>query len=185
MRSILLVRHGPVAVKAPGLLSFEAFCAHVAAYERSGLEPEAQPPARLAQLMCTATAVFASDAPRVADTLARLDLSPDVIETDFREAPPEAPRLPLRLPELGWLALARARGAFDPALAEARRDLHRRAARCAEQLIAAAADSPAALVGHGWFNAAVGRALVVRNWRKIEGPGFGRPWGHVIYAPAK
>lgn len=132
--------------------------------------------------MSAATTVFASDAPRVADTLARLGAQAAVTDADFREAPPLAPRLPGHWPAIVWLALARARGEFDPALAEARNDLRRRAALCAERLAESSARGSVALVGHGWFNRYVAQALAARGWRKARGPGFGRPWGHVSYA---
>lgn len=184
MTSILLIRHGPVALKASGLLSFEAFCAHLDAYERAGVDPGAATPATLARLAQGAVRVFASDAPRVGDTLKRLGVVADISDSEFREAPPLAPDIPLRLPALAWLALARARGAFDPGLATARADLRHRAEGCAIRLTDAASDGAVALVGHGWFNRYVGAALTNRGWRKSAGPGFGRTWGYAVYADA-
>ena len=180
MPSIILVRHGPVAVKASGLLSFGEFCAHIEAYELSGIAAGARAPDEVALLVRGATKVFASDAPRVSDSLARIGVAAGVTEARFREAPPLAPSLPLRLPAIIWLALARARGEFDPALAEARADLTRRATRCAETLDDASAQGAVALIGHGWFN----RYVASRGWRKTRGPGVGRPWGHLVLSPA-
>lgn len=179
MRKIVLVRHGPVALKASGLLSFEAFGAFIDAYESSGLADGAPPPEKLSGQLAEVATVLASDAPRVLETLARLDLQADVVAADFREAPPVAPRTRLRLPVLAWVALARARGEFSPALADARDDLRRRAAACAERLADAGQSGPAALVGHGWFNRYVAAALTARGWRKADGPGFARPWGYL------
>ncbi|WP_442756424.1 hypothetical protein ACNHKD_07365 [Methylocystis sp. JAN1] len=179
MRKIVLVRHGPVALKATGLLSFEAFGVFVDAYESAGLAESARPPESLSKQLADVAAVLASDAPRVRETLARLDLRADVVAPDFREAPPVAPRTSLRLPVFAWLALARARGEFSPALAEARHGLRRRAGACAERLAAASESGPAALVGHGWFNRYVAAALAARGWRKADGPGFAHPWGYL------
>lgn len=178
---ILLVRHGPVALKASGLLSFQAFCNYIDAYERAGLAADAVTPAPLARLAQGAARVFASDAPRVADTLKRLGVAADVSDAAFREAPPLAPDLPLRLPALAWLALARARGAFDPALAAPRDALRRRAEGCARRLIVAATDGNVALVGHGWFNRHVAADLIAKGWRRTAGPGFGRAWGYALF----
>jgi broad specificity phosphatase PhoE len=181
LSSIILVRHGPVAYKTTGLLSFAAFRAYIDAYELSGVEAGARPPERTAQLLSGASTVFASDAPRVFDTLARLGVEATVADAEFREAPPLAPHLPLRLPAVAWLALARVRGEFDPALAPARDDLRRRAGNCAGRLIEASAQGDVALVGHGWFNRYVARALAGRGRRKTSGSGFHRPWGYLIF----
>jgi broad specificity phosphatase PhoE len=181
LSDIVLIRHGPVALKATGLLSFQAFARHIAAYELAGVSPEATPPAPLVTRVRRAETVFASDAVRVIDTLSRLGVTADFFDSAFREAPPDAPALPLLLPEIGWLALARARGAFSPALSEARADLRRRAQASAERLIGAAAQGDVALIGHGWFNRAVAGALAERGWRRIDGPGFGRPWGFASF----
>lgn len=181
MPSIILVRHGPVALKAPGLLSFQAFRSYIDAYEHSGIEPSSRPPEALARLVCGAPSVFASDALRVTETLARLGAKAHVADSAFREAPPLAPDLPLILPAVLWLALARARGEFDPALAAERDGLRRRAGECCERLLAASAGGDVALVGHGWFNRYAALALAARGWRKTGGPGFGRPWGYAIF----
>jgi hypothetical protein len=181
LSSIILVRHGPVALKASGLLSFPAFRSYIDAYEHSGIDPSTRPPEGLAPLVCCASIVFASDAPRVTETLTRLGAKSHVTESAFREAPPLAPELPLILPAVLWLALARARGEFDPALAAERDGLRRRAGECCERLLAASTEGDVALVGHGWFNRNVALALAIRGWRKIGGTGFGRPWGHAIF----
>lgn len=162
-------------------MSFQGFARYIAAYELAGIEPEAQPPESLAVLARRAGSVFASDAPRVIDTLARLGVTANFLDAAFREAPPEAPKLPLYLPAIGWLALARARGAFSPTLNDARADLMRRADSCANRLIAAAGDQNVALIAHGWFNRYVAAALAQRGWRKAEGPGFGRAWGFAVF----
>lgn len=154
-------------------MSFAAFRAYIDAYELSGVEAGARPPERTAQLLSGASTVF--------DTLARLGVEATVADAEFREAPPLAPHLPLRLPVVAWLALARVRGEFDPALAPARDDLRRRAGNCAGKLIEASAQGDVALVGHGWFNRYVARALAGRGRRKTSGSGFHRPWGYLIF----
>ena len=179
MPSIILVRHGPVALKASGLFSYGAFCRFIETYEQSCLAPDVKPPEELIRLLRPTTHIFASDAPRVTDTLCRLGLKADVTDQSFREAPPLAPRLPIKLPIIGWLALARARGVVDPALKAERDDLQRRSAACAERLILATASGPAALVGHGWFNRHVVTELIANGWRKTGGPGFAKPFGYV------
>lgn len=106
-------------------------------------------------------------------------MTADVVDVSFREAPPRAPCLPGQWPEIVWLALARARGALDPALAPARADPRQRAEICCALLAAAAAGGDVALVGHGWFNRAVASRLVAKCWRKTGGSGFARPYGYL------
>ena len=185
MPSIILIRHGPVALKASGLLSFEGFRRYCDAYELSGLEPDAEPPRELARLVRAAKCVFASDAPRVIDTLAGLGVAADVVDAAFREAPPQAPQLPIQLPMIVWLALARARGVLDPALTREREDLRLRSATCAEMLIDATAAGPVMLAGHGWFNRHVAATLVKNGWRGFAGPGFAKPFGYKIFASVR
>jgi broad specificity phosphatase PhoE len=174
---IVLVRHGPVALKASGLLSFEGFSRYIATYELSGIDPDTQPSEALRARVRSAATIFASDAPRVIDTLARMGVTADTLDPAFREAPPIAPKLPLLLPAIGWLALARARGEVSPTLREARAALVRRAESCAMRLAAASEKGDVALIGHGWFNRYVAQALIAQGWQKPEGPGFRRPWG--------
>lgn len=160
-------------------MSFGAFQAYIDSYESSGLGEGERPPEALISQFAGVATVFASDAQRVAETLGRLGLRPDFVSSDLREAPPVAPRAPLRLPAIVWLGLARARGEFSPRFAKARDDLRRRAAVCADQLDGASQLGPAALVGHGWFNRYVAAALTAQGWRKADGPGFARPWGYL------
>ncbi len=160
-------------------MSYTAFAAFVSAYEASSLEPNARPPSPLISMIRGASRIYASDAPRVTETLSRLGVTADVVDASFREAPPHAPYLPGQWPEIVWLALARARGAFDPTLAAARADLRRRAGACCDQLADSAGHGDVALVGHGWFNRAVARRLAAQGWRKTGGPGFARPWGYL------
>lgn len=164
-------------------MSFREFCAYIDAYERAGIEADALPPEEVARLVGGAATVLASDAPRVSETLARLGVTADVSESAFREAPPLTPNLPLKLPAIAWMILARARGEFSPALAGARDDLRSRAGQCAERLLEASAQGDVALVGHGWFNRYVARTLAGRGWRQTAGPGFDRPWGYLIFSP--
>jgi broad specificity phosphatase PhoE len=182
LSSIVLIRHGPVAVKASGLLSFQAFAAFISAYEEAGIEACARPPAQLIPILRRVSRIYASDAPRVTETLSRLGVTADVVDASYREAPPRAPRLPGQWPEIVWLALARARGAFDPALAPARADLRRRVRICCDELREAALQGDVALIGHGWFNRAVAKDLAAEGWRQT-GPGFRRPWGHLALSP--
>jgi len=180
---ILLARHGPVALPASGLFSFADFARYVAEYEQSGLVPGAVPPSALREALGDAR-VFASDAPRVSDTLARLGVTAQTASADWREAPPDAPHLSVPLPVAIWLALARLRGALDPNLSDARAALEQRAQACAGFLCAQAQDGPVALVGHGWFNRSTAQALIRRGWRRSAGPGFARPWGFALFVAA-
>lgn len=94
-----------------------------------------------------------------------------------------APPLPIKLPVIAWLALARARGAFDPALQTERDDLRLRSSACASKLILASTSGPVTLVGHGWFNRHVVQKLIANGWRRTDGSGFAKPFGYLILSP--
>lgn len=179
--SILLVRHGPVALDAPGLLSRDAFLRYVEAYERADLRSDARPLDVLARNLAARAEIFASDAPRVSESLALLGLGREaVVDPLFGEESHSAPHLSGRWPLIVWFALSRGAGVFHPEEADARRKMRERAQRAAGLLTAAAKRGPVALVGHGWFNRAITRALAKRAWRRIEVHGGSAPWSHVV-----
>jgi hypothetical protein len=188
MPSIVLVRHGPVALQAPGLLSFQEFVDYCALYERSGIAPETKPPAHTIALFRNAAKVFASTAVRARQSVGVLGVEEAVFDPCFCEEPNIPPALAGRWPLTFWFAASRGRGAFYPTEAEARQAMRRRARTAAQILDAAAQQGTAALVGHGWFNRAIARALAEDGWRRVgrsPAPSFGRvagPWGCAMFA---
>lgn len=179
--SILIARHGPVALDAPGFLLRDEFLRFVDAYERAGLRDDARPPDNLAQRVNGAAAIHASAAPRVADSLKALRLEREaIVDPLFGEEPLSVPRLAGRLPLFVWFSLSRGAGAFHPNEAGTRAVMRLRAERAAARLAASASSGPVALVGHGWFNRAIVRALAEKGWRPTEAQGGSAPWSHVV-----
>jgi hypothetical protein len=180
--SIILVRHGPVALRAPGLLSRDVFLRYVAAYEAAGLRPDARPPDVLSEKLNACSEIFASDAPRVAKSIKLLGLRREaIVDPLFGEELHSVPNLSGRWPLIVWFALSRGNGLFHPRQDAARRKLRERAILAAGRLIRAAEQGPAALIGHGWFNHAVGASLKTRGWRRSGGAGGSAPWGLVVF----
>jgi broad specificity phosphatase PhoE len=185
---IILIRHGPVALKASGLLSFEDFCRFVEQYEAAGLCKGAPPPA-LTEALGAVERVLVSDARRAVESAQALGLEDRAdIDPVFREEPNVAPQVFGRWPLIVWFSLSRGAEAFHPARGSARGAMTLRAQAAARLLIDVAKDGPAALVGHGWFNRAISRALAENGWRRARSHGgpssLGRvsaPWGHVIF----
>ncbi|QGM98101.1 hypothetical protein [Methylocystis parvus] len=189
MASIILVRHGPVALQAPGLLSFQEFVDYCEAYERSGLAPRAQAPGETVARLRDVCAAFASTTMRARESARALGLERAVFDSCFSEEPNVAPRIAGRWPLIFWFAASRGRGAYHPAAERARDAMRRRARIAAQILIGASATGPAALVGHGWFNREIARALAEDGWRVARGatPSFGRvaaPWGCAVFERA-
>lgn len=187
MRSIFLVRHGPVALKAPGLLSFPEFVDYCDKYELSGIAPGAPPPNQTVALVRNATSIFASPATRARQSIDALGVEGAIFDSRFREEPNVAPSIAGRWPLIFWFAASRGRGAFHPAAALARDEMRRRARAAAAILSDATADGTAALIGHGWFNRAIARALTADNWRRTRPEaaaslgGVANPWGYAVF----
>jgi broad specificity phosphatase PhoE len=189
MPSIVLVRHGPVALKAPGLLSFQDFIRYCDDYELSGLATMTSPPGTTADIVRRAACVFASPAPRAIESARALGAGDRVVfDSCFREEPNLAAPLRGRWPLIVWFAASRASGAFHPAHGGARTEMQRRAEAAAQKLIRATSQGPTVLVGHGWFNRAIAHALAEDGWRRVgrsPAASFGRiarPWGCAMLA---
>jgi broad specificity phosphatase PhoE len=173
--SILLVRHGPVALTAPGLLTRAGFLDHAEAYERAGLSPDTLAPEGLVRRVQDAENVFVSPALRALESMKMLDpRRKPFIDPVFSEQPHTVPELAGRWPLLVWFALERATGAFHPGEAPSRLAMRQRAEKAAALLIEATQRGSTVLVGHGWFNRALAKALEQKGWRRSELQG--RSW---------
>jgi broad specificity phosphatase PhoE len=188
MASILIARHGPVALAKPQFPTRAEFAAYVAAYEQSGLRAGALPGEDLRRRVRQAALVFTSPAPRAQQSLKLI--APErrpIVDAVFGEEPQMIPRIGGRWPLLAWFALARGAGAFHPQAAESRRIMRARAQRAADLLTAASANGDVALIGHGWFNRAIVGALAESDWRRAAAgreAALGRvsaEWGYAIY----
>lgn len=189
LSSILLARHGSVALPAPRFPTRGEFSDYVDAYERFGIHSDAQPPEGLIRRVRNAETVFTSPARRAAESLKLLhpERMP-VIDPVFAEEPHIIPSLAGRWPLLVWFSLERGLGAFHPRETRSRDAMRLRADMAANLLIAATGRGPVVLIGHGWFNRAIAFALSQMGWRRAEtfgGTGtFGSvatTWGHTVF----
>ena len=195
MSTILIARHGPVALPAPRFPSRDEFDAYVRAYETAALT-QAPPPPDLARRIQSASTLFASASPRSLLSASRLAPARiPIVDSLFGEEPQIIPQIGGRWPLICWFSLARGMETFHPREA-ARRDALRRRAEAAAQILIDAAqqgsaqENSAALIGHGWFNRAITRALHQSNWRRLDisaGSGaLGRVSavsGYAVFAP--
>lgn len=189
MTSILLVRHGPVALTAPRLPTRDEFTNYVDAYERKGLRADACPPDGIMRRVRDAGSVFVSPTLRAAESVKLLDPEREpIINPVFSEEPQTVPQLAGRWPLLFWFTLTRGLGTFHPAETQVRHAMRLRADKAANLLIAATERGSVVLIGHGWFNRAIALALSQMGWRRAETCGgsgtFGRvsaTWGYVRF----
>lgn len=189
MSSILISRHGPVALPKPAFPTQEEFKTYLDDYERSGIAANASPPKELIQHICNAVTIFSSPSLRAIESLRLLDSRrAPIVDPVFCEEPQIVPNLGGRWPLLLWFSLTRGLGAFHPAELGSRNAMRRRAEEAANLLIAATDRGPVALIAHGWFNRAIAVALSQNGWRRAATSKghqtFGRvssTWGYVVF----
>lgn len=176
---IVLVRHGRVALPSPRLASRQDMLAYVDDYDRAPLCREQMIDPELTALLADDVAIFSSTSGRAMDTARLLAPGCSVAAVElFGEEPLDGlPHLPGRAPSVVWLVLARLAGVLRSDL---RARMHRRAGEAATTLIAAS-QGGCALVGHGWFNRAIGRALRQRGWRLTSRSGGSAPLSYAVY----
>jgi broad specificity phosphatase PhoE len=156
----------------------------IAAYDQAGVHVDAIPPASLAAAS-TAAIVFASSLARAQSSAHALGHVAPRVDALFREAALPFPgsrclRCP-RLPPALWAVLLRlawlcgyARGADALAIVQ------QRARTASAELIAAAADGPVLLVGHGIMNRLIARELRSAGWTATGRHGSAH-WGIARY----
>jgi broad specificity phosphatase PhoE len=180
-----------VNLAAPTLVTRDEFIGFVNDYEFAGLRQEA-PPDFLVRHVRNASAVFVSPSLRARQSLQLLHPERNAeMNAVFSEEPLVIPQLPGRWPLFVWFILARGMGAFDPRQSDVRRNCHLRAQAAANCLVAAAQTGPVALIGHGWFNRTISKALRRQNWRRVDASGgistggASRNWGYVMFELSK
>ncbi|HRK72341.1 MAG TPA: histidine phosphatase family protein [Micropepsaceae bacterium] len=181
---IILVRHGEPKVDQQRWIGHKGFMAFMDAYRDAGLTPESAPPDHLAELTRGMTRVFTSELPRSIDSARALLPDAEFISDEvFTEAPLAPPRIPgLRLKVPGWAVVSRVawHGGYSPRI-ENFRQARRRAQKALHILLdAAAEDGAAVLVGHGYFNAILGRMLRLKGFART-GSHRAEFWNTVIY----
>jgi broad specificity phosphatase PhoE len=156
---IVLVRHGRSAHVHTGWIDGEGFARWREAYEAAGIDERDTPPRELQTLASAAGLVVASDALRAIESARLLAPRKDVVTSPLlREIALVPPKIPFRMPLLGWaLTLFRMRATEQE---------HQRARDAASWLVALAAQhEQVVVVTHGGFRIALASALAARGWR--------------------
>lgn len=181
---IILVRHGEPKVDQQRWIGHKGFMAFMDAYRDAGLTPESAPPEHLASLTRGISRVFTSELARSIDSARALLPDAEFISDKvFTESPLAPPRIPgLRLKAPGWAVVSRVawHGGYSPRI-ENFRQSRRRAQKALHILLdAAAQDGTVVLVGHGYFNAILGRMLRLKGFSRT-GSHRAEFWNTVVY----
>ena len=182
---IVLVRHGRPAMGRSRWIGHAAFAAYIDDYQAAGLDQGSAPPDELLAEVKGIKRVFTSELQRSIDSARVLLPKAELVSTPlFTESPLASPRVPaLRLKAPAWAVMSRIawHGGFRPGIESYGQSKHR--ARKALELLVGEAETEgkAVLVAHGYFNAILGRALVQRGWRKVQGAHRVKFWNAVIY----
>jgi broad specificity phosphatase PhoE len=169
---IVLVRHGRPDCDRPARLDRDGFVAWLGRYRVARVTERA--PAGV-----EAAVVLSSGLARAIDSAALL--APSVAakaEPLFDEVETAVPAVGLTLPLAAWLGLARVAWMGGAYSMEPVGVAGRRAERAAERLLAAAVAGDVVMVGHGWMNRMIARALARRGLRRRETNGSAY-WGQI------
>ena len=166
---VLLIRHGPSSHK-PGFTPVRAedMLHWRDAYDRAGIDANAQPPASLAAAVARCDLVISSDLPRALESAQRLCAGRAIHHSELlRESALPIPALAVRLPVLAWETLATIHWGYrilrraDATPAELQR-----VANAATWIHEVARNSPSiAVVTHGVFRKLLARHLQESGWQ--------------------
>lgn len=179
--TIVVIRHGRVAIASDVLFSREDFLRYVEDYDAAPLCSDSRPPEELLERLRLARRLFASELPRARESSRILFLDRDIrYDAMFNEEPHHlVPRLPFRMPLLAWFAWSRFGEAMSPSL---HRAVAARGSIAAKRLIVEAHHGPTALIGHGWFNRVIARSLIESGWRCSLRHGGSEPWSFRVFS---
>lgn len=184
---IVLMRHGEPefsAQQGPARVKATEMPGWIAGYDASGVTGEPDCHAVLADKR--RAFIISSPLPRARASLQAMNLTPDLIADDLREAPLPVLNLPwLRLSPQAWLVLFRLCW-LSGALAgpESKKQTMQRAEKMAHMLIAQAQQHERVLsMGHGVINRLIARELEKAGWAKREHTGNGY-WSSVTFTAA-
>lgn len=184
---IVLVRHGEPefsAQQGSSRVKATHMPGWIAGYDASGVIGEPDCHAILADTR--RTFVISSPLPRARASLQAMNLTPDLVADDLREAPLPVVNLPwIQFSPQAWLVLFRLCW-LSGALAgpEAKKQTMQRAEKMAHTLIAHAQQHERVLsMGHGVINRLIARELEKAGWVKGEHTGSGY-WSSVTFTAA-
>lgn len=183
MRRIVLVRHGPVALRERRWIPAARVKAWIARYDEADLSNTAVPAAVLA-MAAGCAALVASPLRRSRQSVERLAPGRDVLVHDlFAEAGLPLPACPwLAMPIPAWALLLRIGWYLGWSTGgESRRDAMARAGRAADLLQRLSERHGSVLhVGHGILLSHIGTRLRARGWRTADRPIAGH-WAMRVY----
>lgn len=184
---IVLVRHGEPefsAQQGSARVKATQMPVWIAGYDASGITGKPDCHAVLADKRHAF--IISSPLPRARASLQAMNLTPDLIADDLREAPLLVFNLPfLRLSPQAWLVLFRLCW-LSGALAgpESKKQTVQRAEKMAHMLIAQAQQHERVIsMGHGVINRLIARELEKAGWAKREHTGNGY-WSSVTFTAA-
>jgi broad specificity phosphatase PhoE len=176
-RRIHLARHAPSVADRPDRFDSSAWRGFLASYDTHGLREDVAIEPDLIRAASASVLLIHGPLRRAVETVDLLRRAMEkrlpAIEVwpEIAEAPQPAPHLPaLRLTQDGWDVLTRcawllgACGGVEP-----RAEANRRAGLIADRLTAGSA-SPVLVIGHGFQNVLIARALRARGWRGPRWP---------------
>ncbi len=182
--TITLVRHAPVIARWDVRLRMDELPRWIETYDTAPIDTT--PPDRvLFEIAARARWVVASSLKRTTDSLAVLGITPDETDPLFDEASVPSGSIGwLRLRPMQWLTYFRLRALVGGVLPQSGlRRLLRRADTAADRLITRAEEhDDVLLMGHGALNHFIGKSLIKKGWRRIEGGGT-KNWGFTTYTP--
>jgi broad specificity phosphatase PhoE len=185
-RRIILVRHGPSALRVPKRIPSDRLRSTARRYNEAGVRSTPGPSAPLRREAGSTDLIVCSDARRAVESARVLDRTREpLIDPLFREAGlPLGTWLPLHLSFDTWVLIAGIAwfwgwSAGTESLAEARR----RARTAARRLIhLSTVHRSVMLVGHGVFNALIAAELQRRGWQGPLWRPTASPWERATYA---
>jgi broad specificity phosphatase PhoE len=168
---ITLLRHGKPTVSKNGKLSAIEYTRYLQRYDVAGIDRAHQPPAAVWQRAEQSALILCSDLPRAIQSAQALSRGRKLqVEPVFREIKMPAINMnTVKFSEKTWGVVSRLVWFLGYSNgSESFREAKQRAAAAAERLIhLAKAQGSVMLVGHGFLNYFIGRALLANGW---DGP---------------
>ena len=167
-RSIILVRHGRSALRAPRQVASDALRSTARRYEEAGIRRTPRPSRELRQHARSAALIVCSDTRRAIESARLLDGGREpVLDPVFREAglPLRVP-VPLRLSFDTWILISYVAWFLGwPAGGESLAAARQRATKAVRHLTQLSNQHPSVmLVGHGVFNTLIALQLRRNGW---------------------
>ena len=181
LSSLQLIRHGPSThPQGKHWVDGSGFQRWRDAYDETGIDPTAAPPASTVDAIAAADIVVCSDLRRARETAARLAPMNRIVETPlFRETLLDIPAwVPLRLPVSAWDGLTHVQWGFGILVNADASQRDRKRADDAIAWLQALGNSPTAIavITHGVFRRLLATRLLEHGWHTKPGRRSYKPW---------